>query len=163
MSTATPNPPVTPAKPTAMATQNGATDIHRKLKESSSQVDLNESRKLKESLSQLDLNESRKLSEALAMREAPDKIEVPSTQPPPVIKDPPATQSQVLDQAQQDADAEPVTIRNERAASPHTLDPFDWDQFQYRYDQAMAEAKTTEEALLTEFHELANASTPSIS
>ena len=133
-----------------MATQDGATDIHRKLKESSSQVDL---------------NESRKLSEALAIREAPDKIEVASTQPPPVIKDPPATQSQVPDQDQHDAeqDSEPVAISNERAASPHALESFDWNDFQARYDQATAEAKTTEEALLNEFHELANASSLSIS
>jgi hypothetical protein len=141
MSTATPNPPVTPVRPTATATQNSATDVHKKLKESSSQVNI---------------NESRILSEALAIREAPDKIEVPSTQPTPVIKDPPATQSQVPDQEHHDI--EPVALSNESAGSPHDLESFDWDDFQARYDQAMAEAKTTEENLLYEFHELANAS-----
>jgi len=140
MSTATLNPPVTPVRPTA-ATQNGATDVHGKLKESSSQVDI---------------NESRILSEALAIREAPDKIEAPSTLPPPMIKDSPPTQSQVPNQKHHDV--EPVALSNERAGSPHDLEPFDWDDFQARYDQAMAEAKTTEENLLNEFHKLANAS-----
>jgi hypothetical protein len=146
MSTATPNPPATPVKPTAATTQNGETDVHRKLKESSSQVDL---------------NESRILSDALAIRDAPGKVEVPSTQPPSVVKDPPATQSHAPDQDLHDA--EPVTLSEERATSPHNLEPFNWDDFQARYDQAMAEAKVTEENLLNEFHELANVSGPSIS
>jgi len=145
MSTATLNPPVTPVRPTAMAAQNGATDLHRKLKESSSQVDL---------------KESRILSEALTIREAPDKVGV--TQPPLAIKDLPATQPQMPHQDQQDT--EPVAISYERVESPRNLEePFDWDDFQARYDQAMAEAKTTEEALLNEFHELASVSTISVS
>jgi hypothetical protein len=146
MSTAILNPPVTPVRPTAITTPNGATDVPRKVKESSSQVDL---------------NESKKLSEALAIREAPDKVEVQPTQPPLAIKDPPPTQSQVPDQDQHDV--EPVAVSNERAASPHNLVPFNWDDFQARYNQAMANAKTTEEAFLSEFHELANASSLSIS
>jgi hypothetical protein len=146
MSIATPNPPMTPARPTALATQNGAIDIHRKFKESSSQVDL---------------NESKKLSETLAIREAPDKIQVPATQAPAVIEEPPAIQSPMPNQDQHDA--EPATINNERATSPQTPEPFDWDDLQARYDQAMAKEKKTEESLLNEFHELANASSFSIS
>ena len=141
MTTATPNPPVTPVRPAAMATQIGGIDIQRKLKESSSQVDL---------------NESRKLSEALAIREAPGKIEVPSTQPKPVIKDQRASQSHGLDQDEQVAEL--TVTSNERAENPHALERFDWDDFQTRYDQAMAEAKSTEEAILNEFHELASVS-----
>jgi hypothetical protein len=140
MSTATLNPPVTPVRSTAMATQNGATDVHRKLKESSSQIDL---------------KESRKLSEALAIREAPDKIEVPATQPPPAIED--ALATQVIPN-QDEHDAEPDVIANDRAVSPHPLEPFDWDDFRARYDQAMAEAKAKEDTLLNDFTELANAS-----
>jgi hypothetical protein len=140
MSTATLNPPVTPVRPTAMATQNGATDVHRKLKESSSQIDL---------------KESRKLSEALAIREAPDKIEVPPTQPPPAIID--ALATQVIPD-QDEHDAEPGIIANDRAVSPHPLELFDWDDFRARYDQAMAEAKAKEDTLLNDFTELANAS-----
>jgi hypothetical protein len=140
MSTATLNPPVTPVRPTAMTTQNGATGVHKKLKESSSQIDL---------------KESRKLSEALAIREAPDKIEVPATQPPPAIKDVLATQV-ILDQDEHDA--EPDVIANDRAVSPHPLEPFDWEDFRVRYNQAMAEAKAKEDTLLNDFTELANAS-----
>ncbi len=143
MSTATPNPPVTPGRPRPMANQNGGTDIHRILKESSSQIDL---------------NESRILSDALVIREAPVKIEVPSTAPPTAINDPPATQVN-----HDEHDAEPEVTANERGASPHALEPFDWDDFQARYNRAMAKAKTTEEALLNEFHELANASNINIS
>lgn len=145
MSTATLNPPVTPIRPTAMATQNGATDVHRKLKESSSQIDL---------------KESRKLSEALAIREVPDEIEVPATQPPPAIKDPLATQV-IPDKDKHDA--EPNVIANDRAVSPHPLEPFDWDGFRARYDQVMAEAKEKEDTLLNDFSELANASSLGIS
>jgi hypothetical protein len=129
-----------------MAIQNGGTEIHRKFKESSSQIDL---------------KESRKLSEALAIREAPEKMEVPATQPSPAIKSPPATQTE--NPVQDEQDAAPDILSNESAASPHALEPYDWDDFQARYDQAMAEAKATEEALLNEFHELVNASRPSIS
>jgi hypothetical protein len=145
MSTATLNPPVTPVRPTAMATQNGAADVNRKLKESSSQIDL---------------KESGKLSEALAIREAPDKIEAPATQLPPTIKDSPATQ---VIPDQDEHDAEPDVIANDRAASPHSLEPFDWDDFRARYDQAIAEAKAKEDTLLNDFTELANASSLSTS
>ena len=103
----------------------------------------------------MDLKESRELSEALAIREALDKIEVPATQPPPAIKEPLATQ---VIPDQNEHDAEPDVIANDRAVSPHPLEPFDWDDFQARYDQAMAEAKAKEDTLLNDFTELANAS-----
>lgn len=137
MSTAIPNPPVTPIRPTVMASQTEATDMHRKLKESSSQVDL---------------KESVNMSEALAIREPPDKIEIPASQPPPVIKDVPASRV-VLDQNEHDSEAN--SIVHEIATSPQASEPFDWDDFQARYDQAMAEAKAKDDTLLNEFNELA--------
>jgi hypothetical protein len=125
-----------------MATQNGPTDLHHKLKQSSSQQDA---------------QESIKRSEPIAMRETAEKIEVPATQPPPIIKEQPGTQS--LNSDQDMPDVEPKTNRdNETTLSPHTLEPFDWDDFQARYDQAMVEASATEQNLLNEFQELANAS-----
>jgi hypothetical protein len=145
MSTGTPNLPVTPIRSAAMTSQNGATDIYSKLKESSSQIDL---------------KESQRLSEALAIREAPEKVDISAMQPPPNIKDPPASQV-IVDQDEHDAESNVVI--HERAASTQELEPFDWDDFQARYDQAMAEAKAREETLLHEFNELANASSLSIS
>lgn len=60
-------------------------------------------------------------------------------------------------------DAETNASSNNGApASPHSLEPFDWDNFQACYDHAMAEANATEQALLNEFNELANASYLSI-
>lgn len=129
-----------------MTTKNGATDIQQNLKESSSQKDM---------------QDSIKRSGSLTIREVTEKIEVPSTQPPPVIEEQVVTQNLNSDQDMPDADTNPSS--NESSASPLALEPFDWENFQARYDKAMAEAKATDQCLLNEFYELANASSLSIS
>jgi hypothetical protein len=146
MSPAPQTPPVTPVRPGMMAAQNGAANLNHAIKENSSQKDA---------------QESIKRSESLAIRELQDKIEVPSTKPPQVIKDQPSNQSQNSDQDMPDAETN-ASSNNGAPASPHSLEPFDWDNFQARYDHAMAEANATEQALLNEFNELANASYLSI-
>ncbi len=107
------------------------------------------SNKIEPTPSNKNINGSNLRQESLAIREASPKIKISASQVPDQKPDPPnSTQEQ-----HENKDA-----HNNNSSNPHTLEPFDWEDFESRYTTAMTRANETEAALRQEFHALADVS-----
>ena len=130
MSSTQQSPPKTPGMAIKETVQNGSTKSGSKSRRSGSP---NAG------------NEPMAMSVSLAIREASDRSPVPS-QPASTR----ASQGSVdLEQVEPDGNG----VSEDKSAASQALEPFDWHDFEARYDQAIAKANETEAAILKEFHD----------
>src|SRR5436305_15105936 len=106
-----------------------------------------------QSESQETVKESMGQSEFLDIGDKPDKTQFPSAQP-------------VIVKSMQDTvtiegpgyDEKDVTGDNNSSANPHSMEPFDWGNYETRFNAAMIKANEAEAALLQEFRDLVEVS-----
>jgi len=122
-----------------MAVRNSTGEHHQKYEESSSQ------KAVKVSLSQ---------TESLAICEVQEKVQVPGTQPQPGREDQVKRESANASREKREGNDK----SNGNSADSHSLEPFDWEDFEARYTEAMRSTNNTEAALLKEFRDMANVS-----
>jgi hypothetical protein len=142
MSSTVQSPPKTPGLTLKMAVQNGNTELESKPRQNGSQ---NAG------------NEPMAKSVSLAIREASDRSPVQSTQPASIKESQGSMVMEDLEQAEMDVNR----VSENKSANSQDLESFDWDDFEARYDKAMAKANETEAALLKEFHDAARVNTGS--
>jgi hypothetical protein len=128
MSVAPHSPPETPMKSLEMPVHNGNPDPQR--------------------------TDEATASHNSANGDAPDKVQVLSSQPASTLKSHNVAEVDPKDHDEEDNSGE----ENRKSINPSDLEPFDWEDLETRYEVEMTKANETEAALLKEFYEMASVS-----